>query len=184
MSAAPEFSRPVALESIGSEPRTIDVAASADERQALARRFGLLAIDALESQARLTRSGETVRATGSVTAHVVQSCVVTGDPVAATLSEPFDLRFVLEGDEVPPGSDSADADEEGIELDESDCETLFYSGDAIDLGEAAAQTMALALDPFPRSADAQAALREAGVLSEEDASPFAALKALKFESGD
>jgi hypothetical protein len=60
---------------------------------------------------------------------------------------------------------------------------MFYEGGAIDLGEAAAQTLALSIDPYPRSPAAEAALREAGVKSEEDAraeaSPFAALKALK-----
>ena len=184
MSEAPEFSRPVGLESIGAEPQTMDFAASADERRALARRFDLTAVDALESRTQLTRTGETVRATGSITAHVVQSCVVTGDPVATTLSEPFDLHFVPDDRRVLADGDSDDADDEGVELGEGDCETLFYSGDAIDLGEAAAQTMALALNPFPRGADAQAALREAGVLSEEDTGPFAALKALKFKAGD
>ena len=50
-----------------------------------------------------------------------------------------------------------------IELSEDDCDTVFYTGGAIDLGEAAAETLALALDPFPRSPGAAAALREAGV---------------------
>ena len=57
--------------------------------------------------------------------------------------------------------------------------TVFYTGGAIDLGEAAAETLALVLDPFPRSPGAQAALREAGVLNEEEAGPFAALAKLK-----
>ena len=52
-------------------------------------------------------------------------------------------------------------------------------GGAIDLGEAAAETMALALDPFPRAAGAEAALRAAGVLSEEEARPANAFAALK-----
>jgi len=59
---------------------------------------------------------------------------------------------------------------------------VFYDGSAIDLGGAIADTMALSLDPYPRSASADAALREAGVLTEEQASPFAALAALKKES--
>ncbi len=49
----------------------------------------------------------------------------------------------------------------------------------IDLGSAIADTLALSIDPYPRSASAEAALKEAGVLSEEQASPFAALAALK-----
>jgi len=72
---------------------------------------------------------------------------------------------------------------EEVELSEADCDVIGYEGGAIDLGEAVAETLALALDPFPRSPDADAALREAGVLSEEDAGPFAALKALKEKMG-
>jgi hypothetical protein len=50
----------------------------------------------------------------------------------------------------------------------------------IDLGEAAAETMALALDPFPRSPGAAAALKEAGVIGEDEVVPFNALtEALK-----
>ena len=48
----------------------------------------------------------------------------------------------------------------------------------VDLGEAAAETMVLALDPFPRGPGAAAALQEAGVVSEEEAGPFGALKSL------
>ncbi|MBN9990995.1 hypothetical protein JND45_16805, partial [Listeria monocytogenes] len=58
-------------------------------------------------------------------------------------------------------------------------DTMPYDGAAIDLGEAAAETMALALDPFPRGPNAAAALRAAGVISEEEAKPAGALAGLK-----
>ena len=51
--------------------------------------------------------------------------------------------------------------------------------DRIDLGAAIADTLGLAIDPYPRSAGADAALKEAGVLSEAEAGPFAALAKLK-----
>ena len=44
---------------------------------------------------------------------------------------------------------------------------------------AIADTLALTLDPYPRSAGAEAALKEAGVLTESEASPFAVLAKLK-----
>ena len=54
---------------------------------------------------------------------------------------------------------------------------------AIDLGEAAAETLLLALDPYPRAPNADAVLREAGVKpegeEEREPGPFAALAALK-----
>ena len=48
---------------------------------------------------------------------------------------------------------------------------VFHDGAAIDLGSAIADTLALSLDPYPRSAGADAALKEAGVLSEERSQP-------------
>ena len=104
---------------------------------------------------------------------MVQSCSVTGDPVPVAIDEPVDLLFVAE-----PG----DAQDE-IELSEDACDTMFHDGAAIDLGEAAAETMALALDPFPRGPGAEACLKQAGVLGEEEAGPFAALAALKDKLG-
>jgi hypothetical protein len=70
------------------------------------------------------------------------------------------------------------ADEE-IELSPEDCDVVFHDGAMIELGSAIADTLALSVDPYPRSAGADAALKEAGVLSESEAGPFAALAALK-----
>ena len=77
-----------------------------------------------------------------------------------------------------PEPATAGHDEE-IELGESDCDVVFYDGAEIDLGTAIADTLALSLDPYPRSAGADAALKEAGVLTEAEASPFGALAKLK-----
>lgn len=170
MSAAPEFSRPIALDRIGAGETRQAIEAGASERAALAGRFGLVAVDALAAEAALSRDRERVRARGTVTADVVQACVVTGDPVPAHVEEDFDIAFL-------PATLSSS--EEEIELSEGECDTIFYEGGAVDIGEAAAQTMALALDPWPRSPRAEEALREAGVLSEEEAGPFGALKGLR-----
>ena len=173
--SAPEFSRLYRIDALGTAPRAVAVEASEEERAALARRFGLQRIAALAADAELSRSGATVTAAGTVRARVTQSCVATGDPVEASVEEPFRIVFT-------PHPEAAGPEEE-IELSESELDTIFYDGGAVDLGEAAAETMSLALDPFPRSPAAEAALREAGVKSEEearaDSSPFAALKELK-----
>jgi uncharacterized metal-binding protein YceD (DUF177 family) len=71
------------------------------------------------------------------------------------------------------------ARDDEIELGPSDCDTVFYEGGAIDLGGAIADTLALSVDPYPRSASADMALKEAGVLTEGEAGPFAALAQLK-----
>jgi uncharacterized metal-binding protein YceD (DUF177 family) len=69
--------------------------------------------------------------------------------------------------------------DEEIELGPEDCDVVLHDGSAIDLGDAIADTLALSLDPYPRSAAADAALKEAGVLGEAEAGPFAALAKLK-----
>lgn len=167
----PEFSRAYRLDELGETPRMVMIEANDAERAAIADRFDLIGVDRLEATAELVRDGDRVVATGQLRADVVQTCVASGDPVAASIAEAFILRFVPER--------AIDDPDEEMELGEHDLDELNYEGSAIDLGEAAAQTLALALDPFPRAPDADDTLRAAGVVGEDDAGPFAALKALR-----
>lgn len=169
----PEFSRLYRLDTLGNDPRQVAIEADEAERAALAKRFALVEIGRLDADATLTREGETITAVGRARAEVVQSCVASGLPVEAKVDEPFRILF-----RPPPQG----GDEEEIELGETDMDVVFYDSAAIDLGEAMAETLSLSLDPYPRSPDADAALKHAGVKSEEqakiDSSPFAALKGL------
>jgi uncharacterized metal-binding protein YceD (DUF177 family) len=174
MSQEPEFSRPMRVDTIAPAVRGLALEADEAERAALARRFGLVAIHRLKAVARLSRAGDTVTAEGRLDAAVIQSCVATAAPVEATLDEPFRIEF-------RPQPDVA-ADEE-VELDESELDVVFYEGGSIDLGEAVAETLSLALDPWPRASDADAVLKAAGVKDESEVGPFAALAALKDKLG-
>jgi uncharacterized metal-binding protein YceD (DUF177 family) len=165
-----EFAQRLPLNQIRDGDR-VDLAAGEEERQRVADRLGLRSLDRLEAHATLERKGEIVRAHGRLKAILCQSCAVTDEPVDAHADEAFDIYFL-------PEPTSASTEEE-IELQESDCDVVFHDGNAIDLGEAIADTLALTLDPYPRSAGAEAALKEAGVLSEAEAGPFAALAKLK-----
>ncbi len=171
MSAAPEFSLILTV-SDAAQGRDIAAEADADARAAIAKRLGLIAVDrfALTAEVRAVAGG--IGAKGAVQARVVQPCAATGLPVPATLNEPFDLRFLRDIDA------PVDADEE-IEISSEDCDLLPLEGDRVDLGEAAVQTLSLALDPFPRHPDADRILAEKGVLSEDAAGPFAALAKLR-----
>ncbi|SEL62292.1 Uncharacterized ACR, COG1399 [Sphingomonas palmae] len=173
--SAPEFSRVERLDAIGSEPREVTVSAKEAERAALASRFGLLAIDRLEGRFTVWQEAAGIGVRGRVTATVTQACSVTGDPVPAQVDEEVILRFVH-----PAGARAPAGDEDEHELAGEEIDTVEIEGGGIDLGETAAETMALALDPFPRAPRAAEVLREAGVISEEEArpaNPFAALKA-------
>lgn len=166
----PEFSRRVPIDRIGDRAGDHVIEADANERARLAERFGLIAIDRLVAQFGLRRTGDLVHAEGRVEADAVQSCIATGEPVPARIDEAVTLRFA-------PTREDATLDE--IELGDADLDTVDYDGGAVDLGEAAAESLALALDPFPRSPEADATLRAAGVRSEEEAraatNPFSAL---------
>jgi uncharacterized metal-binding protein YceD (DUF177 family) len=164
-----EFARPQRVDTIGDDARTIEIDADARERAALAKRFDLIAIEKLTGKFTIRRDAAGIVANGRVEAEVTQACTITGDPLSATIDEPVDLRFVPE----------IEAGQDEVELADSDIDVLPYEGDAIDLGEVAAETMALALDPFPRGPNAETVLSEAGVLNEEQAGPFGALAGLK-----
>jgi uncharacterized metal-binding protein YceD (DUF177 family) len=165
----PEFSRTERLDRIGRVAQ-VHIVADEAERAALARRFGLLSLTLLEATYTLAPEQDVLFARGTLRASLDQPCVATGEPVPETIDTPFAIRFL-------PETAAPQADE--LELDADDCDTVFYSGDSIDIGEAVAETLSLSLDPYPRSPDADAFLKERGVLSEDQASPFAALLALK-----
>lgn len=171
---APELSRPVRIDTLGAGPQALTVEADAGERAALAKRFGLVAVALLTAEVALSRTGEEIRASGTLKGAVTQSCVASGAPVEAAVEAPFELSFRPQ-----PTSGG----EEEIELGEGELDTVFYAGGSIDIGEAVAQTLLLNLDPYPRSPEAAAALKAAGVKSEEEAGPFAALAGLKDKLG-
>jgi len=164
------FDLKLKLDGVRSGDR-VDLIADDAERKEIADRLRLLGLDRMEAHAVLERDGEEIRATGRLRASAEQACVITGDPVAARIDEPFDLLFRPEPTEIRP--------DEEIELSPDDCDVVFHDGATIDLGAAIADTLGLAIDPYPRSAGADAALQEAGILSEAEAGPFAALAKLK-----
>ena len=140
------------------------------ERAALAARFGLVRIDRLDAEVTLERVGEAVTATGSLDADIVQSCAISAEDLPIVVNEPLAFRFVpARGDRAP---------DEEIELDAADCDEIEYGGTTFDLGEAVAQSLALAIDPFATGPQAEEARRSAGLLGEQDAGPFAALRKL------
>lgn len=166
----PEFSHIVKLSEIGSSPRSGKLSASGEERQKLAERFDLPKINTLEATYKLQAGQERIGFSGRLESDLQQRCSVTGESFQIRLREDFDIAFV-------PKLEIDGADEE-IELTEEDCDIIEYDNGQIDLGEAIAQTLYLALDPFPRGPNADIVAREV-LKSEEEAGPFGALAALK-----
>lgn len=143
----PEFHRPVRVAELADGENSIEFAADATERQALARRFALVGLDRLEAHLTLVpaddRCGLDVE--GRLVAEVIQSCVVTLDPVRAKIDAVFRRAYAAE----PPPED--DGDLGPSLLDVADPPDPIVDG-TVDLGEAVAEELALALDPFPRAA--------------------------------
>lgn len=170
MTQAPEFSRMVDVRSVDDRVRHLE--AGEAERAALARRFGLISIGKLEADVTLVKDGTAVDANGTLNAEIVQSCAVTGDDLPATIREEFTLRFVEET--------HAEASEgEEVELEAEELDEIPYTGTSFDLGEAVAQGLALAIDPYATGPNADKVRQAEGLLGEDSSGPFAALAALK-----
>lgn len=132
-------------------PKGVPVWLEADARQRedLARAHDLLAVNAFRFDLVLSRwHGEGVRVTGEVRAEIVQECVVTLDPLTATIAEPVEAVLVPEGSWLArPRFSEADElllDAEGADVPET------FSGDEVDAGALAEEFFALAIDPYPR----------------------------------
>ncbi|APE27918.1 YceD family protein [Aurantiacibacter gangjinensis] len=158
--SAPEFSRMVDRRSITAEPVTLE--ANEAERAALARRFEIVSVEHLHATVTLEADGEVVNAKGTLDAAIVQSCAVSGDDLPQTVSEELTLRFV------PESALPAYSPDEEVELTEDELDEIPYSGTAFDLGEAVAQTLALAIDPYAEGPDADSARRAHGLVEEGD----------------
>lgn len=159
---APEFSRPFPLGSVGPDGRREVLEADEAERAALAARFGIPAVESLRAELRLRPEADgAVRAEGRLAAEVVQSCVVTLEPVAQRVEEAVALRLLPAG--LEPRDDPDEPDE------------IPSRNGVVDLGEAVAEQLALALDPYPRAPGAVLPAEAA----DEAERPMAALAKLR-----
>lgn len=139
---------------------TVEVVASEAERVALARRFAITAVNRLVAQIDLAEDGKAVSAAGSLEADLIQPCAISGEDFPVAVREDIALRFV------PAGSIPDEPDIE-IELADEDLDEIEYDGDMFDLGEAIAQSLALAIDPYAEGPNAEAARKAAGMVSDD-----------------
>ncbi len=172
-----EFARPMTPAEAKRQSGPLHLVADAGERAAIAVRFGLLSIDRLEATLAIVTEGDSVKAEGALDAAVVQACIASGEPVPATIAVPLAVRFV------PNAALEAAQEDAEIELASDDLDVIGFSGGRFDLGEMVAESLALELDPYPRSADAERFLKERGVKGEAEAGSFGALAALRDRLG-
>lgn len=159
----PELHRPVSLDRIGSLGLDYTVEATPAECSALAERMMLPEVHALTCVFHLIREGrDKVLARGHLRARVTQTCVVSLEDFEAPVEEVFQVRFVPAGEE----TDDIDPDSD---------DEIPFEGNMIDVGEAAAEQLGLALDPYPRMPGAELPEEAA----EAEPHPFAGLAGLR-----
>lgn len=144
MSLAPvELHRPLAVNQVvGGTAVLREVVASPAECAALAARFAIPAVTALACRFRVApAAGGVLVAEGELTARITRECVVSLELFEVPVEERFRVRFV------PRAVIEADAE---APLDPESDDEIPYAGAVVDLGEAAAEQLALALDPYPR----------------------------------
>ncbi|MFC3096866.1 YceD family protein [Alteraurantiacibacter palmitatis] len=161
---APEFSCMVDRRQLTAAPLVLR--ADDAQRAALAQRFGIVAVKRLEATVSLIADGEAVNAAGTLEADIVQSCAVSGEDLPVEIREPLTFRFV-------PDTGPGTPDEE-IELDGTELDEIPYSGTAFDLGEAVAESLALAIDPYATGPEADAVREKFGLNDEGPKGPLAA----------
>lgn len=170
----------------------IVIDASPEACAALAKTCGIPSIDSVNARLVVTRwrkDGLAVR--GTICADVVQTCVVTLDPVAGRVEEGIACFFLPGYQGAGASGDPSAPPSQGLEAAGEDADIDDLVDGRLDLGALVAEHVALGLDPYPRKAGSvfeptgDAGVDRGGESGEdrgEDtgrSSPFAALSALK-----
>ena len=164
----------IRLDSMPTAGRDVELVPAADERAALAARLGENAVDALSVKLHAVKFRDGIRVTGRLTATVTQPSVVTLEPLQQEIAEPVDRIFLPGGEKDYAGPANAEVfvDLEGEDIPD------HFEGNEADLTDLIIETLALAIDLYPRAPGESV---EALGLEPEplEDHPFAALKALK-----
>ena len=168
--------RKLRIETIG-EGTSGTIETSEDERRAIAKLLDLVALDDLVFEYRLTLSSRgRIRMTGKLSATVVQTCVVSLDPVPSALDVPVEMEFWPEGAVV--ALEKTSEKDPGASL--LDWPEPIEDG-TIELGKVLYETLATSLDAYPKKAGVSFEWSEGpgGKAEAGGSGPFAALERLK-----
>lgn len=151
---------------------------SAEERAQIAAELGIVGIKKLTFQGQIAPAGNRDwRLDATLGSTVVQSCVVTLEPVTTRIDEKIQRRFKVDLD-VP----------ETAEVEMPDDDSIEQLGDYIDPQKVMVEALSIELPDYPRKSEAlleDANFTEPGkaAMTDEDARPFAALAGLKDKLG-
>jgi Large ribosomal RNA subunit accumulation protein YceD len=164
-----------AISDIPETGLTLERDASADELLEIARALDLIACTTLKAAYSIVpMSGGRYRLHGRLQAAISQACVVTLDPVDSTVEETFAATFWPEKDVPRPRGGEIDIDEE------ADPEPIVAGQLAV--GRVVFESLAAAIDHFPRRPDAELDRRSSGASERAEGTPegpFAVLAGIK-----
>lgn len=171
----------VAASDVPPGGKDVSFEASGRTLKELADRLKVLGVVSLSGKAKIRpyrKEGLTVEA--SFQAEVVQTCVVTLEPVHQQIEESFTQRYLPEHMIEPEVEQVSNEREIAIDIEAEDAPEPM-TGSGVEIGEAVAERLALALDPYPRKPGAafEPPAEEAGDVPESKPNPFAALEKLK-----
>ncbi|MBX3597211.1 MAG: DUF177 domain-containing protein [Rhizobiaceae bacterium] len=127
----------------------VEIVADQEQRAELAQIHGLERVDALSATLMVSpwkRNG--VKVTGTVTADVVQTCVVTLEPLESHIAEDVETVFLPEDSKL--GREGFGLGGEIVIDAEGPDSPEIFSGDTIDVGALAEEFFGLGIDPYPR----------------------------------
>lgn len=159
------------------KPTRFELAPPAEERARIAEELGLEGLRKLRLAGEIApRGARGWRLRADLGATVVQSCVVTLEPVTTRIDETVERNFLP--------AELLDAPEAGSEVEMPEDTTTEPLGSVLSAHEVMVEALALALPQYPRAPDAglgSVTHAEPGVtpLGDEDVKPFAALAGLR-----
>ncbi|WP_455478320.1 DUF177 domain-containing protein [Bartonella sp. B10] len=116
-----------------------------------------------------------VRVKGSLRACIIQSCVITLEPLENFLHENINIAFVPADSNLAKPKISEDTSELFLDADGPDIPEIFY-GNKIDIGAVMEEFFELSIDHYPRKEGVKMGNIESSSEVEQRASPFSILK--------
>jgi hypothetical protein len=175
---APIFEAVVRIDKLPASGRSLSVDADAEERAAIAEALSILRVDRFAATLTVVPFRGGLRAQGRLEAEVAQASVVSFEPVDEAIAEEIDRVFL-------PAPKAAKAPAPGAEIFidlESDDFPDHIDGPEVDLSALLLETLALALDPYPRQVGES--LESLGLsTAEAEEGPFAKLARLQDKDG-
>lgn len=170
----PDFARVVMVRRLGDLPSfDFDISPDPAEAARLARLLGAQSVRKFRFAGQLAPVADGAwQLDGKLGATVVQTCVVTLDPVTTRIDETVRRTFLS----------GASATGEIVVSPDDDDDEVEPLGDRIDLGRIATEALALALPAYPRKEGATLAPDPVSA-DVERPRPFAALEALRSKLG-